>query len=194
MAESSYPCSVEQGFNFQKDAQQTVGHITSLKIGDTSFDKDIQVTVPSKINEDSNTTKVVGVASNLYWQGGFADPIHFDCQISVTNKQAAALLRHTKLSNTNVEFSFIIYEYDPVKKVFYEAFHTNETDMKGLIEKNGSVLTFALDETPPTSGVVSPLNFFFSLGVMPQEEEQDLHFAVSQDGKFVKKWGVAVAA
>ena len=35
MAALSYECSVEQGFNFVKDVQDLVGHITAMKIGDT---------------------------------------------------------------------------------------------------------------------------------------------------------------
>ena len=193
MAATSFPCSVTQGFNFQKDAQVFVGHINSLKIGEKEFKKDIAVADPTKINEDQNTVKVVGVVSNIFWQGGYADAIQFSCQVSTENKQEAVVLQHTKLSNTNVEFSFTIYDYDPVKKVFYKTFHTNEKDLKGLVEKNGEDLALNIDLTF-SSEVNSPKNYGFYLGVMPKEEEQDVHYAVSQDAKFVKKWGVTVNA
>ncbi|TQV88499.1 hypothetical protein [Aliikangiella coralliicola] len=193
MAESSFNCSVDQGFNFQKDAQCLVGHINSLKIGDKEFAKDIEVMDPTKINDEANKVKVVGVASGIFWEGGFANSVSFTCQFSTTNKQDAALLQHTNLSNTNVECSFTIYDYDPVKKAFYKAFHTNETDLKGLVQKSGGELELRIDMDQSTE-VTSPKNYAFYLSVMPQEEEQDIHLAVSVDSKFVKKWGVAVGA
>ena len=192
MAESSFACSVTQGFNFQKDAQCLVGHINALKIGDTDFDKDLDVLDPCQI-ADGGKVKVVGVVSAMYWGGGFADSLDFSCQLSTANKQAAALLQHTKLSNTNVEFTYTIYDYDPVSKAFYKVFHSNDTNLKGLIKKCNGELALAIDMDPSTE-VASPLNYNLSLSVMPQEEEQDAHLAVSVDAKFVKKWGVAVAA
>lgn len=193
MASSSYDCRVDQGFNFQKDAQCLVGHINSLKIGDKEFDKDLAVSDPTKINDENSTVKVVGVVSSIYWEGGYANPIQLSCQISTANKQEAIVLQHTKLSNTNVEFAFTIYDYDPVKKTFYKAFHSNDAALKGLVEKNGGDLAIAVDQHESRQ-VVSPLNFGLFLGVMPKEEEQDVHVAVSETGKFVKKWGVTVAA
>jgi hypothetical protein len=41
--------------------------------------------------------------------------------------------------------------------------------------------------------VVSPKNFSFSLGVMPQDLDMAIHLAVSVSDKFAKKWGVEVA-
>lgn len=193
MAASSYPCSIDQGFNFQKDAQMMVGHINSLKIGDKEFAKDLTVEDPTKITEDESTAKVVGVLSNIYWEGGYADAIQFSCQVGVTNKQDAVVLQHTNLSNTNVEFSFTVYDYDPLQKKFYKAYHTNETDLKGLIEKTGEDLAINVDMVQGVE-VPSPINYGLYIGVMPQEEEQDIHYGVSVDGKFVKKWGITVKA
>ena len=193
MAASSFACSVIQGFNFQKDSQQYVGHINSLKIGDgDEFAKDIEVQDPSKIKEGEKV-KVVGVVSDIYWEGGFAQPISFNCQVSITNKKAASLLQHKEMSNTTVEFSFTIYEYDPVKKIFFKAFHTNEKAINGLVLKHGGELDMAIS-MDESLDVPSPKNFAMYLGVMPKEEAQDVQLAVSDDAKFTKAWGVAVAA
>ncbi len=81
MAELSYSCSVEQGFNFEKDAQDMVGHINKLKIADKEMAEDLGVTNPEEITGDK--VKVVGVISGMHWNGGFADPIEFDCRISM---------------------------------------------------------------------------------------------------------------
>ncbi|MCG7537079.1 MULTISPECIES: hypothetical protein [Pseudoalteromonas] len=190
MASTNLACSVEQGFNFQKDAQIQVGHITSLKIGDKEYKKDLAVTVPTDISGDK--VKVVGVISNIFWEGGHADPIMFGCRISTDNKESSVLLQHTSMSDTSVSFSFVIYDYDPKEKKFYPNFHTNETDLNGLVAKNGGELDFGVD-LDQADDVVSPKNFSFFLGVMPTEEEQEAHFAVNTSAKFVKKWGVSVA-
>ncbi|MCF2910449.1 hypothetical protein L1285_19240 [Pseudoalteromonas sp. DL2-H2.2] len=190
MASTNLACSVEQGFNFQKDAQIPVGYITSLKIGDREYKKDLAVTVPTDISGDK--VKVVGVISHIFWEGGHADPIIFDCRISTGNKESSAVLQHTSMNDTSVSFSFVVYDYDPQEKTFYPNFHTNEIDLRGLISKVGGELEFGVD-LDRADEVTSPKNFSFFLGVMPTEEKQEAHFAVTTSAKFVKKWGVVVA-
>ncbi len=197
MASSSFYCSVSHGFNFPKDSQLTVGHINVLEIGSSKFEKDMEVLNPTKIesSDDKITQSVVGVLSSIFWNGGYAEPVQFSCQISTKNKQDAVLLQHTKLSNTEVKVSFTIYEYDPVEKKFYKAMHTtkddSDTPLKGLVEKSGGDLALMIN-TDNSTEVASPLNYTLSMGVMPQEKEQDIHFAASVSAKFVKKWGVTV--
>jgi hypothetical protein len=194
MAKTEFTCNVSHGFNFQKDTQEIVGHITSLKIGTTEYGKDLAVQDPTKIGDDKGKVKVVGILSYISWNGGYADPVLFDCRLSIKNKQTAALQQHTTLSNTNVEMSFIVYDYDPLSESFYPAFHTNTQTVKGLLMKDSDgALGFQI-EMDQAQEVESPKNFVFSLGVLPQETEQELHLAVSNSDKFVKKWGVTVAA
>lgn len=189
MAETSIPCSVSQGFNFQKDAQDSVGHVTALTIGDKTFAADLEITDPEDVA--SGKVKVVGVMSNIFWNGGFAEGISFSCQISTTNKTDASVLTNSELSNTNVEFQFNVYKFDPVEKKYYKAFHSNDTALKGLVEKNGSSLNISVSEDAGYE-VTNPLNFDLSLGVNPQEVKQDLHLAFSVSAKLAKGWGVQV--
>ena len=49
-------------------------------------------------------------------------------------------------------------------------------------------------DTDPGMEVVSPKNFNFILSVMPQDLNMEIHVATSVSDKFVKKWGVEVAA
>lgn len=192
MASTSFNCSVSQCFNFSKDCQDVVGHLTSLKIGTLDYAKDLEVQDPTAI-KDSTKIKVVGVLSGIFWNGGFADPVSFNCQISTGNKQQSVILQHSTLSDTTVEYSYVVYDYDPIAKVYFKAFHTDSTDLKGLIAKSGGELSFGV-EMDQSREVVSPKNFSFYLGVMPQEEAQVIQYAVSQEAKFTKAWGVTVAA
>jgi hypothetical protein len=192
MASTSFNCSVGQGFNFEKDSQSVVGHLTSLKIGTKEFAKDIEVMDPTAIKDDTKV-KVVGVISGVFWNGGYADPLSVNCQISTVNKQDAVVLQHSDLSDTSVEYDYVIYDYDPVAKVYFKAFHNDTTTLKGLIEKSGGGLSLGI-EMDQSMEVVSPKNFGFFIGIMPQEEAQTVHYGVSNTGKFTKSWGVSVAA
>ena len=150
MASTAFNCSIGQGFNFEKDSQSVVGHLTSLKIGDKEFAKDIEVMEPTGIKGDTKI-KVVGIISGIYWNGGYADPLSVNCQLSAVNKQYAEVLQHSNLSDTTVEYDFVIYDYDSVAKVYFKAFHNNQKTLEGLVEKSGeSSSTWTCPE--PSSG------------------------------------------
>lgn len=182
-------CNADHGFNFKKDQQDRVGHITSLTLGSKEYAADLQVTVPTAIGGDK--VKVVGVLSDVYWPGGHAHPLIFNFRISTTNKQQTMVLRDTELSDTTVKVKFVVYEYDPNSKKYYTSFHSNEKELTGLINKHGGALDINIDPNPAPD-VPSPLNYHVSLGVMPDENEQEVHRAVSTSDKYVKKWGVTV--
>ena len=190
MAESSYDCNVSQGFNFQKDVQDIVGHITSLKIGDTELKSDFSLTNPEDI---SQTIKVFGVMSSIYWNGGYADPLQFSCMVSVDNKNALTLMTHKSMSNTEVELAFTVYAFDEKAKKYFKAFHTNDVKLKSLVQKSAGELHMSIDNDQ-ASEVMSPKNYQFTLGAMPQDIEMEIHMAVSVSDKFVKKFGVEVKA
>lgn len=191
MAESSFSCSVSQGFNFQKDEQVLVGHIVSCKVaGGDQLKADLNVSNPE---DPASLIKVFGVLSGIYWAGGYADPIQYSCQVSNDNKVEIAQLTHKSLTNTEVVFQFNIYDFDPKEKKYYKCFHANDTDLNGLVEKSGGQLNMSID-MDQSMEIVSPKNFTFNLGVMPQDTNMEVHLATSVSGKFVKKWGVEVAA
>ncbi len=189
MPATNYYCNVDQGFNFYPDAQDYIGHIAALKVAGKEIKADLEVTNPEDITGDN--VKVAGIMSGINWEGGIADPIDISCQVSITNKQELMILQHSDLSDTTVEFQFKVFEYDPIKKKYFPAFNTDDKDLKGLISKSGSELHLSIDQDQSTE-VMNPLNFALSLGVMPKEEKQDIHMAVSVDGKFVKAWGIKV--
>jgi hypothetical protein len=191
MAETSFSCDVSQGFNFKKDAQDIVGHISKLKIGEKDMDVDLAMTNPEDLAGDK--IKVVGVVSDIYWNGGFAEPIQFSCQVSNANKKTLAILTNSEMSNTTVEFAFEVYDYDPEEKKYFKAFHTDGAAIKGLVQKSGGSLSIAIS-TDQSMEVMSPNNFTLSLGVMPEDTEQETHLAFSVSDKLVKRWGVTVAA
>lgn len=186
-AESSYNCDVVQGFNFEKDAESTIGYIEYLKIGGTKLKSDFSVVNP--ISE--NQAKVVGVLSNISWEGGYAEPIVFACQVSKANQTTIAGLIHQSLENTEVEFAFSVCDYDPRTKKYYKSFHSNSVNLQGLVLREGGDLAMEISSAP-SGEVVSPKNFSFNLGVMPQDTAMDVYMAFSSKNKLVKPWGVEV--
>lgn len=190
MAESSYMCDVYQGFNFKKDTQTIIGHINKMKISDQELSSDLKVTDPENVGE---YVKVFGLASNIYWGGGYADPVMLSCQVTVDNKNVLSTMVHKTLSNTDVEFEFTIYDYDPKEKKYYKCFHCNATPLDGLVQKSGGELNMAIASDQSTE-VMSPKNHTFTLGVMPSSvKQQEIHLAVSTTDKFVKQFGVEVS-
>ena len=189
MAESTYSTSLRQGFNFEKDSQELVGHITSLKIGDKEFKSDFSVTDPEDVTK---AVKVFGVMTQIYWAGGYADPVELACNISTDNKNVVATLLHKSMSNTEVELGFTVYDYDPQQKKYFKCFHTNDVKLKCLVYKRGGELAMNLDMDQGME-VVSPKNYAFHLGAMPQDENQEIHLAVSVSDKFVKQFGIEVS-
>ncbi len=187
-AETSLTASVSQGFNFQKDAHDIIGHINYLKIGDTEMASDLNVTDPMNI---ANYVKVFGVASGIYWKGGYTDPVQFSAQVSVDNKNKLYTLQHKSMANTEVTLQFTFYDWDPKAKSYYQVFHTNAVKVRGLVLKQGGTLAMTIGMNQSTE-VVSPKNHTFTLGVMPQAEDMELHLAFSSTDKLVKKWGVTV--
>lgn len=191
MAEISYACDVVQGFNFQKDVQTVVGHINSMKISDKDdLKSDLNVTDPENV---ADVVKVFGIVSDIYWAGGYADPLQLSCQVSTDNKNVLATLQHKSMANTEVELVFTIYDYDPKEKKYFKCFHTNGEKLLGLIFKSGGELAMNI-EMDQSMEIVSPRNYSFQLGTMPQDKDQQIHLAVSLSGKFVKKWGVEISS
>jgi len=190
MAELSYSCSVSQGFNFQKDEQILVGHINTLKIGETELKADLNITDPE---DDTKLVKVFGITSSIYWAGGYADPIQLDCQVSSDNKNVLAQFQHKSMKNTEVVFAFTTYDYDPKQKKYFKCFHSGDAKLNGLVLKSGGSLAFNIDINQSME-IVSPKNYSFNLGVMPQDLDMAVQIAISVTDKFAKKWGVQVAA
>lgn len=190
MAAISYDCDINQGYNFSNDVQAKVGHIISCTLNDEELASDMKVQDP----EDTGGEKVAvfGVVSAIYWGGGYADPIQFSCQISNPNRVTIAqLLQGATLSNTGVKFKFNIYDYDFDAKLYYKCFHTDDNELEGLIQKSGGQLSIAMD-MDQNMEVVSPKNFSFNLGIMPEDKEQEVTLAYSSDSPVTLQWGVSV--
>ena len=182
--------NVRQGYNFKKDIQSTVGFITALKIGDKEVKADQTVKDPSN---PENDLKVVAVLSGAAWQTGNTDSVLLEGQISINNKQEISMLVLKEMTKVDVSFQFLCYEYDPHSKQYFKSFHSNDTAMNGLLEKEGSELSMSVSDYPSTE-VQSPENYTFHIGIKPQPTAQNLHLATAVDKKVAMSWGLTVDA
>ncbi len=185
MAKLSKVCSIDQAFNFKQDMQSPIGHMEYLKIGAKEFFTDLELINP--LNNKSE--KIVGPVANIHWDGGKANPLRVSFNISTKNKQQASELIFSELSNISVEFRFVIYDYDPVKKAYYPCFHV-EDNLKGIINKHYDELAININDSASIE-VTSPKNYTLDIEIAPQPEQQILAMAFSQTAKMAKEWGVA---
>lgn len=190
MPASNYPCSIRQAFNFKKDEQVLVGHVTALTIGGTTFTADLTLTNPI---DNTQTIKAVGAISDMSWEGGYAQPLMIAMQVSTDNKKAVGLLLHTNMMDTTVTITFTVYDFDQKAKTYYKAFWTNDANLNGLVMKQGGELALQIADEESME-VPSPKNFSFYIGIMPQDSQQAIQMAVSNTDKFAKQWGVTVGA
>lgn len=188
MASIDRACDIYQGYNFKKDVQSTVGFLTSIKVGDKELTADQACKDPESPTDD---LKVVAVLNQSNWATGVTDPLYFSGQISPANKQEVAMLVLNDLTKVEVVAQFNVYEYDLVEKKYFKSFHTDDTDMNGLVEKSGEDLVIGV-ANDASSEVESPENFAFWVGVKPQASAQSIHIATSATAKVAKGWGLQV--
>ncbi len=191
MPDITYSCDVVQGYNFNRDAQGRVGHINSLMIADAELAADFSVIDPEAVSGDP--VKVVAIVRDFAWNGGAVDGLQFGMQISSENKIKIATLLHQTMSNTTVTVNFTVYDYDRDEKKFFKALHTDGTALNCLVQLEGDQLVLFLADDPDGE-VEQPRNFSLQLGVMPDETQQEIHYAISISDKFVKQFGIDVSA
>lgn len=189
MAEISYTCSAEQAFNWDKNNQSVIGHLTALKVGGEDIEAKFELMNPEKVGEKN---KVVGPISYINWKGGYADAIQIDAQVHNENQQDLMTLLQKDLDSTAVEFKFEIFAYHQEKgnEKYFQCFHCDDKTLYGLIHKDGEKLDIFIDKKQ-SQQILSPKNFSFSIKIMPAEDEaQVLHWAGKLDGKLSKAWGI----
>jgi hypothetical protein len=187
MADYNRGCDVYQGFNFRKDRVSEVGFINSLKIGDKEIKADLTCKTPT---DPSTDLKVSGVLSSIQWGLGVTDGLYMNAQISTANRQEVQELLYTDLTNVAVEILVSVYEYDSGSQKYFKSLHSEDTVLKGMLEKQGTEVSLNVSNGPSTE-VEYPENFSMYIGVKPKEEAQTVTVQVSDTAKVAKGWGLA---
>jgi hypothetical protein len=183
---------VYQGFNFKKDKQAPVGFVTKLKVGEHELAADQETIRDPEQPDKALGTKVVGVLNHFLWETGYTDAMYMSLQISTGNKQMVAAALMGTWSNVEVGFSYVVYEYDPLKKKYFKSSYA-DAELKGILEKNGDSLNLSVADDP-SNEVQSPKNFTLQVGIKPQTLEQSVNMATGSGKNIVKQWGVTETA
>lgn len=199
-----------QGYNFKKDVQLPIGFITYLSIGtgqivpaDQTISTPItNIATPATVTAAAGVAgslKVVSVLKRIKWDLGDIDPIEFEGTLSVTGKQFVMSLLYATMIDIDVSVSFVVYEYDPVARVYFVAFSntvittgdvpaTASAGIRGLVRKESGALKLEVSPTPAAE-VQSPENYDFKLTVSPQPLNQQLFLAAANTRRVTKYWG-----
>ena len=185
----SISCSSYQGFNFETDRQDNVGHVTYMKISsNTVLNNDLTVVNPISYPQ---TVPVVGVMRDVFWEGGVEDPIQMTFLVSAGNKQAVDDILGWSNTNVDVEFDFNVYSYDPTAHTYFKAFYpVNNAHLLGLINNSGDDHEINISGVPDEE-INSPVVYQMTIGIKPHNISQDLLHALSTSQTLVKKWGLA---
>lgn len=184
-------CSAADGFRFKAHVQAVIGHMTSLQIGDTKLSADMKVRDPMNANQADKTIQVVGVLNLFQWDLGITDALKLSAQISYASKTTVYGMLLNGIEKTNISVSFNVYEYDYKNKTYFKSVNTNDQDLIGYIEVVGTQRTIRVASDPSTQ-VDEPRNYTFDLGVIPNDTDQAVHFAVSSTDKMARQWGIKV--
>jgi hypothetical protein len=207
MAAYTRALDAKQGFNFKKDQQMPIGFLTNLKIGQEPFDRDFWVNSPMSATSPTQSEtegvaaegklQVVAVLKQIAWEMGDTESIDFEGVIGIVGKQKMSSLVYASMIDVDCEFGFTVYEYDPLNKKYYAAFGNKAsggTDdagafiSKGQIKKDSGALQLTIEADADTD-VESPINYKFTLKVVPKPIAQTLLFATSATRKVTKNWG-----
>ncbi|MCP3064798.1 hypothetical protein LXT21_39105 [Myxococcus sp. K38C18041901] len=185
MIRFSRTLDVYHAFNFKKDKQSHIGVVLSMKVGGKELKADLEsIKNPEQPTKD---LKVVAVLSKFNWDTGITDPIQLLGQLSLQNRQTLAMLLLGDLTNTEVVFSFAVYQYDAQDKTYFKScFHKDK--LAGVVAKDNEVLTLRVSDDA-SELVSSPPNFTFQLAVKPQPKPQQVTIASAPQMKVEKKWG-----
>jgi hypothetical protein len=131
----------------------------------------------------------VGAISSCHWEGGYAEPLQFTFNVSITNKNALVVLVHSDMASILVEIDYVIWEYDPEKKQMFKCFHSNAAKLECLLQVSSNERQIYLSEEQGME-VEQPQNYQVVLSVVPEDKKQELHYAVSVSDKLVKQFGI----
>jgi hypothetical protein len=183
---------VVQGFNFKKDKQGPVGFVTSITIGGTVLNADLQTIKDPEKPGDNLSGNVVAVLNHYLWETGATDAIYLSGQVSTGNKQLLASMLLGTFSSIEVLVKYVVYEYDPLAKKYFKS-NFLDAELKGLLEKSGDDLNLSIADDESRE-VQSPKNFTFQIGIKPQATEQSINVATADAKNIAKKWGVTDAS
>jgi hypothetical protein len=196
MSNIKYDPDAEHAVHFDRDYHYVFGHVQSMKIGDVTLTADLNMLEP----KFQNSVVVAGLVSLIEWGGGPEDTLTLDLFVSTKNRQLVTNIVHKNVSDVEVKVKFVIYDYDPQAKKWFNAFYTNDQEISGSIEQQGGSLDggrvkleLSVSSTMAKHSDghdLSPSLWEVKTKIKPGNTVQSIHFLTSSLHKIVKEWGV----
>ncbi len=207
----SLDCDRASGFLPDPNQHKRVGYITSLDgFGlHSALTSDLKVVLPLSTSAPITyaplktatglaqggvlTAKVVGVISNLTWDGSVAGPLRITFYMSQENAAQLKASQQSTLKNAAVKsLGFWILDYDQERKVWFEALHPmTPAQLSGQVSQSASL---NVDLTPVAAKDGIDVNVYrVDLTVVPAANQAaTLLLANSSTKPMVKSWGLTV--
>lgn len=189
--------SPEQAINFKPANKAPFGYMTSLTLSTAGTTvMDIFCTDPLTVKEGLTETgaaaaNAVALLTRVRWDLGATDPVIIQGLMTMANKQVLVGLLYAGLADIGVDFSFNVFEYDPVvdPKTYYACFQTGTTALKGKLQKDGD-RELAIEINDDEELNIQDNSFFgFSMKIVPSGPGQLITLASKSLATITKKWG-----
>jgi len=183
-------CDVLRGFDMSRDEPARHGHVTAMRIADAELDADLNAFDPlSGLGH-----KVVGVLSRVAWGGGPPDPLMLEMRVSVDNTATLTQLTQGGLVDDEVEFSFVVYDYDAGEQAWYAAFglaQAYDGRIEAAVQEAGDGHEISIEQEPAPD-VRVPSNFTFRIGIAQSDCIEVFWLAAGLASGTALEWGTAV--
>lgn len=206
-------CDWKSGFVMDPTKKQRVGYLLSFDgLGLAApLPQDIDVFCPFNATASDYTGKAlvmdtamtpakvtcVGVIDSFSWGGGVGDPIMISAYISSENAQQIKAKLQTTLKTTAIKsLAWWICNFDEENKVWFEeAYPKDPTAVTGQLNAPGKtdVRLYVADDATKVAPNIDVNVYHTTFEVVPAANASYvLGFAISQQKKHVKAWGLKV--
>jgi hypothetical protein len=173
-------------FRFSKNKRQPYGYILAWKFASgTELKADFKVPDPENPSSDKEVVAVLD--GQITWPGGPADPIELSGRLSSSNKAKLNTCVNSLDGGADVEISFVVVDYDPVGKAFFDTFSTGGSAVKLAITPGTKIRVNPIQNTD----VTEPANYSFSGSFTAKGDagKQQLSYAADIGAKTQKQLG-----
>jgi hypothetical protein len=186
----AYQMDTILGFDMDPNAHSTVGYLTQFQIGSTTLAADITIEKPAAQTTLQKVT-VVGVMSELEWDGAPTDPMTVGLQFSQENEQTMLSYLGTNPASVVLRFAFAVMAWDPAADSWYTAFSSPSL---GPISTAPVVSNGKIQVSVSTTGVVAKdgtevLAYPMTFSAAAPSTAQVLSQQTSADDGIARVWG-----
>lgn len=192
-----FDCDWHLGFNVTPRLKGTIGYLLTWSgCGGLTLQKDIEVwnpySGPGQTLVSGPKVECIGLMESFRFEGGEWDPIRIKAYVS---KGTAADIRAklaNPLTNTKVKVAWYIIDFDPERKVWYEAAFVKASPSAdaNIDSASGNLQIFIANEPTRITETLDIAVYPFEFQLVPADGAvANLEFATGPTRRLVKQWG-----